>query len=272
MTTTPTRIASTGSALVVVAFGLIIWAAFGIADVSRALVVLTFLSAIAFCAVYVRRHWRTPIGYNLMALAAVMVVETGLAILGLAFGANWPGRDYIRAFCWALIAYVLIWRVALLFAVNTGQPRGRQRLDDGREPLPPMGLVDTSGDTPPWPRTHRPQGEAMSTDPVMPATNVVMPTRTADVAASLIRTWVPIGVGAIITWLAASEHVVIPAHASATVGTLVTAAVASGYYTLARLLERAASPAVHRVGNWMLGGVVAPAYLSAAEAARIIRR
>jgi hypothetical protein len=155
MSAGPTRIAATGSALAVVTFGLIVWALAGIKAVSSALVVLTMISAITFCGVYVRRHWRTPIGYNLMALAVVMVIETGLAILGSVFGARWPGRDYIRAGAWSLVAYVLIWRVGLLFAVNMGQPQTRQRLDDGREPLPPMGLADTSGDTPPWPPNQR---------------------------------------------------------------------------------------------------------------------
>jgi hypothetical protein len=109
----------------------------------------------------------------------------------------------------------------------------------------------------------------MTTEPT--ASGAVPPARTADVATSLIRTWVPIGVGAIITWIAASQHVVIPAHASATVGTLVTAAVASGYYALARLLERTTSPMLRTIGRWMLGGVVPPAYLTAAQAARIMR-
>lgn len=92
----------------------------GVAQVPAVLVVVTFLGALTFIGVYLRRHWRTPVGVNLMALAVVMVIETGLAIAALIFGTNWPFRDEIRAGAWALVAYVLWWRVGLLFTVGLG--------------------------------------------------------------------------------------------------------------------------------------------------------
>lgn len=97
------------------------------------------------------------------------------------------------------------------------------------------------------------------------------PARTADVSISLIRTWVPIGVGALLAWLAAATHTVIPAGASATVGTVAAALVAAAYYAVARLLERAGSPSARTIGRYMLGGVVPPIYVDAATQARVLR-
>lgn len=97
------------------------------------------------------------------------------------------------------------------------------------------------------------------------------PARTADVATSLIRTWVPIGAGAILAWIAASTHTVIPAHASAAVGAFAATGCAAGYYALARLLERTRSPLARTIGRYMLGGVIPPVYLDAAQQARVLR-
>lgn len=104
-----------------------------------------------------------------------------------------------------------------------------------------------------------------------PGPPAVPPARTPDIAISIIRTWVPILVGALVAWLAASEHIAIPPHASAAAGAAATAIVAAWYYTLARLLESARSPAVRSVGRYMLGGVVPPVYVTAARSARIIK-
>lgn len=87
--------------------------------------------------------------------------------------------------------------------------------------------------------------------------------KVSDIATSLIRTWVPIGVGAAAAWIGASTNTVIPADASATIGALATAAAAASYYALARLLERSRRPWIRLIGRWMLGGQVPPAYRDA---------
>jgi hypothetical protein len=96
--------------------------------------------------------------------------------------------------------------------------------------------------------------------------------RTADVATSIIRTGVPIGVGALLTWAATSADVVVPGNASAAVGAFAATTAAAGYYAIARLLERSTRrPWLRTVGHFMLGGVVPPVYLDAATRARILR-
>lgn len=100
----------------------------------------------------------------------------------------------------------------------------------------------------------------------------VQPVRASDLAISLIRTWVPIAVGAILAWLAATKHVLIPAHASAAAGAFATSLAAAAYYALARLLERSNNATVRAIGGYLLGGTVSPVYLDAAQSARIIRR
>lgn len=88
--------------------------------------------------------------------------------------------------------------------------------------------------------------------------------RVPDLVASLIRTWVPIGVGALLAWFAASRHVVLPAHASAALGAFAAAVCASAYYGLARWLEHARAGALRSVGRYMLGGVAkVPTYRAA---------
>lgn len=83
----------------------------------------------------------------------------------------------------------------------------------------------------------------------------------SDVAVSLIRTWVPIGVGALLAWAAAHWHIVLSDTTSASVGAAAAAVCAAGWYALARFLEKRAgdgwAPVLARtVGKWMLGGVV----------------
>lgn len=84
---------------------------------------------------------------------------------------------------------------------------------------------------------------------------------TTDVVTSLIRVWVPIAVGAVVTWLASSRHIVIPADASAAAGAFAATTCAAAYYAMARFLERARQRRVRTVGHWMLGGNVPPVYL-----------
>lgn len=59
-----------------------------------------------------------------------------------------------------------------------------------------------------------------------------------DQVVSLIRTWVPIGVGAALTWLASLLGVGLDANASAGFTAVVVALVSGAYYLLVRLAER----------------------------------
>lgn len=59
----------------------------------------------------------------------------------------------------------------------------------------------------------------------------------SDLLASLIRTWVPIGVGALISWLVTLGIEVDPATESGLIVGL-TGLITAGYYTLVRLLEK----------------------------------
>jgi hypothetical protein len=98
-----------------------------------------------------------------------------------------------------------------------------------------------------------------------------------NVAASLIRTWVPIAVGALLTWIASWSDVAIGPDTSATVGAFAAMAVAALYYALARIFEstrghNTTAGTLRNVGRFMLGGVMfKPVYLSDAEWARIRR-
>lgn len=91
--------------------------------------------------------------------------------------------------------------------------------------------------------------------------------RVSDLAVSLIRTWVPIGVGAALGWLATDGHLVVPPGASATVGAVAAGICAAGYYGLARALEQMTGQGLparvaRTVGRWMLGGIVrVPVYV-----------
>lgn len=60
-----------------------------------------------------------------------------------------------------------------------------------------------------------------------------------DFVTSLIRTWVPIGVGSVLTWLAANYDIVIPKDASSSLVLGVGALVTAVYYALARAVEKA---------------------------------
>ncbi|MGH8878487.1 MAG: hypothetical protein ACRD0P_14275 [Stackebrandtia sp.] len=58
-----------------------------------------------------------------------------------------------------------------------------------------------------------------------------------DVARSLIRTWVPIAVAALVTWLA-SIGVDLPAEQSAGLATAAVTIISGLYYTAARIGEK----------------------------------
>lgn len=70
----------------------------------------------------------------------------------------------------------------------------------------------------------------------------------AAVVVSLIRTVVPIGIGAVLAWVATNYNVVVPERASSTVVVLTTAAITAGYYALARLVEKR----FPRLGRWLV--------------------
>lgn len=77
---------------------------------------------------------------------------------------------------------------------------------------------------------------------------------------SNIRTYVPIGVGLLLTWLASSLHVVIDPSSQAGLVALCVAVLSGAYYTLARLIER----------KWpqtgvLLGVAAKPTYKAAAK-------
>ncbi|TDD37909.1 hypothetical protein E1287_07580 [Actinomadura sp. KC06] len=59
-----------------------------------------------------------------------------------------------------------------------------------------------------------------------------------DYIVSLIRTWVPIGIGNALAWLALHYGVVVDADASTKLKLGAAAAVVAGYYALALAVER----------------------------------
>lgn len=86
---------------------------------------------------------------------------------------------------------------------------------------------------------------------------------------SLIRTWVPVGIGAVLAWGAVHWHIVVDPHASATAGVVAAALITAGYYALGRLVERR-WPTFGRV-LISLGLVKArPVYARPSEAVRLI--
>lgn len=59
----------------------------------------------------------------------------------------------------------------------------------------------------------------------------------SDQFVSIIRTYVPLGVGALLTWLGVRFGVVVPEDASAALTAGLVALVSALYYTVARALE-----------------------------------
>jgi hypothetical protein len=87
---------------------------------------------------------------------------------------------------------------------------------------------------------------------------------------SLIRTWVPVGLGSLLAWAAVHWHIVVGPRASATIGVIAAGLVVAGYYALARLVERR-WPAL---GRWLIAlnlvKTAAPVYVRPNEAVRVI--
>jgi hypothetical protein len=93
------------------------------------MVYATFVGAVLFVAVYLRRNWRSSaVGRNVMIFMVVIALVSGLAVSTLIFGREWPLRDLIRAVAWGMVAGVIWWRNALL--LRTPRPAPRPGADD----------------------------------------------------------------------------------------------------------------------------------------------
>ncbi|MFC5747140.1 hypothetical protein [Actinomadura rugatobispora] len=81
-----------------------------------------------------------------------------------------------------------------------------------------------------------------------------------DYVVSLIRTWVPVAVGAALTWLATEAGIVLDDDTSATATAAAVAVVTAAYYAAARAIEQKWP----KVGRIMLAlgltGARTPAY------------
>jgi hypothetical protein len=104
-----------------------------------------------------------------------------------------------------------------------------------------------------------------------------VPPRAANVAASLIRTWVPIFAGGVLTWVSARSGLAFSPETTVTVGAFSAMGVAAAYYWVARMLESArgeggGARTARRIGTFMLGGIISkPVYLTEEEYARLKR-
>lgn len=89
----------------------------------------------------------------------------------------------------------------------------------------------------------------------------------SDYILSVIRTWVPIGVGAAASWLLVTFGLNLDGDAQASLVVFLTAAVTAVYYALVRKLEQR-WPAI---GRWLLGAGVArtPVYAKPDETVRV---
>ncbi|MFI6516553.1 hypothetical protein ACIBF1_13425 [Spirillospora sp. NPDC050679] len=67
-----------------------------------------------------------------------------------------------------------------------------------------------------------------------------------DYVVSLIRTWVPVAIGALVTWLATETGIVLDESTSAPLTVAAVGIVTAVYYALARLVEQR-WPAVGRI-------------------------
>ncbi len=78
-----------------------------------------------------------------------------------------------------------------------------------------------------------------------------------DYLLSLVRTWVPIAVGAVLSWLAVKYGVVVPEDISTELTAGLTGVVTAVYYALVRALERRWP----KVGSLLLGSKQKPVYV-----------
>lgn len=85
--------------------------------------------------------------------------------------------------------------------------------------------------------------------------------RVSDLAVSFIRTWVPVAVAGVLTWVGRRWGIVLPEKMSAEATGWVVVGVTVVYHAAARWLERRggvslAARAARWLGRWMLGGVI----------------
>lgn len=81
-----------------------------------------------------------------------------------------------------------------------------------------------------------------------------MPTSTSDLVPSLIRTWTPIGVGAVVSW-AATQGLSVSDSTKTGLVALLTAVISGAYYALVRVAEQK-WPQL----GWLLGSPSQPSY------------
>lgn len=89
----------------------------------------------------------------------------------------------------------------------------------------------------------------------------------SNLAVSAIRTYVPIGVGLLLTWLASSLHIVIDPSSQAGLVALCAALLSAGYWSLVRLIERLVPAA-----GVFLGVPAAPSYSKRESSAGRMKR
>lgn len=87
----------------------------------------------------------------------------------------------------------------------------------------------------------------------------------SNYAISSIRTYVPIGIGLLLTWLASSLHLVIDPSSQAGLVALCVAVLTAAYWTLVRLIEKRFPQA-----GIFLGVAARPLYLPAKPAANAV--
>lgn len=94
---------------------------------------------------------------------------------------------------------------------------------------------------------------------------------------SLVRTWVPVGIGTVLTWLLSwvaahwHWHIVLSQHASTTVGIVSVGVVTAAYYGLARWVERR-WPKAGRVLVSLNLVKAKPVYAKPSDSVRVVSR
>lgn len=92
-----------------------------------AAVIATALGALAFVIAYaIRSHgaWRgNGVGQNIMAFMVVVLIVSSLAVVSIFFGRDWPARELVRGTAWGAVAFVVWWRVVLVWTLHPRKKR-----------------------------------------------------------------------------------------------------------------------------------------------------
>jgi len=89
---------------------------------------LTGLGALTFVLLFVREPWwRSWFGRSLMTMAVSILIFSGMALLSIRLGQDYPGRDALRLAGYLLLAGSMWSRVYVLWRVR----------HDEREHMPP---------------------------------------------------------------------------------------------------------------------------------------